>query len=234
MLVSASAVGYYGDRGDEPLTEHSKPGDDFLAGVVSRWEAAAHEAEKLGIRTAMLRTGIVLGDGGALSKMKLPFQLGIGGPFGSGRQFVPWIDIEDLAALYRFALENVAISGPLNAVAPDYATSARFAQALGAALKRPALAPAPSFALRIVLGEFAETIVGGQLVIPALAQDAGFQWKYPRLESALLDVFGREGKSQSPQLLSRFAIRPATAQRSLRLLLRSAKSPKHYTPISAI
>jgi uncharacterized protein len=198
-LVSASAVGYYGDRGDEPLTETSNPGNDFLAGVVSGWEAAAREAETLGIRTAMLRTGIVLGDGGALSKMKLPFQLGIGGPFGSGRQFVPWIHLEDLAALYRFALENETISGPMNAVAPDYATSARFAQALGAALKRPALAPAPAFALKIVLGEFADTIVGGQLPIPAVAEDSGFQWKYPRLESALLDVFARGGKAKAVQ-----------------------------------
>ena len=190
VLVSASAVGYYGNRGDEPLTEASAPGSDFLAEVCRGWEAAARTAGDLGIRTAQLRTGIVLGDGGALVKMRVPFQLGIGGPLGSGRQFAPWIHVDDLAALFAFAVENASLSGPVNAVAPDYATNARLSQALGSALRRPSLLPAPPFALRVALGEFANTVLGGQLVIPAAALDAGFRWSHPTLEAALGALLG--------------------------------------------
>ncbi len=186
VLVTASAVGFYGSRGDEALFEDAAPGDDFLASVCTQWERAAHAAESLGIRTVSLRTGIVLGDGGALRAMLPPFKLGAGGPFGSGRQFVPWIHLDDVVALYILALENAALRGPVNAVTPDYATSARFAQALGNALGRPALLPAPGFALKIVLGEFAETLTASQLVLPAAAQDAGFAWKHPNLEAAMI------------------------------------------------
>ena len=187
VLIAASAVGYYGSRGDEPLFESSGPGDDFLARVCAEWESATRRAEAFGLRTASLRTGIVLGAGGALTAMLPPFRFGVGGPFGSGRQFVPWIHIDDLVAMYRFALEG-DIAGPINAVAPDYATSARFAQALGAALKRPALLPAPGFALRQILGEFATSILASQLVLPARAEDAGFTWTFPHLEPALANV----------------------------------------------
>jgi uncharacterized protein (TIGR01777 family) len=190
-LVSASAVGYYGSRGDEPLFEKSAPGADFLADVVVRWEAGAHEAEALGIRTVCLRTAIVLGNGGALQQMKLPFLFGAGGPLGSGRQFVPWIHLDDMVALYLFALDHEELRGPINAVAPDYATNARFGQSLGAALARPALLPAPAFALRAVLGEFAGSILASQLVIPAVAKDAGFRWSFPHLEPALAQIFNR-------------------------------------------
>ena len=185
VLVAASAVGLYGSRGDEPLTEEAAPGAGFLASVVSGWEGAALAAERLGIRTVLLRSGIVLGNGGALAKMLPPFRAGFGGPFGTGRQFVPWIHIDDIAELIAFALEHDALRGAVNAVAPDYPTSARFAGALGNALGRPAFTPAPGFALRAALGKFAETILASQLVIPARALDAGFRWRFPELEPAL-------------------------------------------------
>lgn len=189
VLLSASASGYYGWRGDEALFESSAPGTDFLSGVCVDWEREAMQARSLGVRVACLRTGIVLGRGGALSQMLPIFRLGAGGPFGGGRQFVPWIHLDDLAGLYIFALEN-ALDGPVNAVTPDYATSARFSQAAGAAVRRPALAPAPALALRAVLGEFAGTLLASQLILPAAAQDAGFSWRYALLESALADAAG--------------------------------------------
>lgn len=189
VLVSASAVGYYGDRGDEPLFEESAPGNDFLARVCTGWEREAAAAQALGVRTVMLRTGIVLGaHGGALAQMMKPFRFGAGGPLGSGRQFVAWIDLEDIVALYLFAVENEALRGPVNAVTPDYATNARLAQAMGSAMRRPALAPAPGIALRALLGEFAGTLLGSQLVIPDVAQNAGFRWRRPRLEDALQSI----------------------------------------------
>jgi hypothetical protein len=188
VVVSSSAVGYYGDRGDEVLQEASTPGDGFLADVCVGWEAAARECESFGIRTVRMRTGIALGEGGALTMMALPFKFGIGGPMGSGRQFVPWIHVEDLAALFCFAVENTALSGAVNAVAPDYATNARVCEAIGAALRRPALFPAPSFALRAVAGEFAASLLASQLILPAVALDAGFRWAHPFLESSLAAI----------------------------------------------
>lgn len=188
VLLSASASGYYGSRGDETLFETSLPGTDFLARVCIDWEREAMQARSLDVRTACLRTGIVLGRGGALAQMLPIFKLGIGGPFGGGRQFVPWIHLDDLAELYVFALEMPAIAGVMNAVTPDYATSARFSQAVGAAVKRPGFAPAPALALRAVLGEFAGTLLASQLIVPAAAQDAGFTWRYGLLESALADA----------------------------------------------
>lgn len=188
VLVTASASGYYGSRGDEPLFETSAPGQDFLAHVCADWEQEALQARALGVRVACMRTGIALGRGGALTQMLPVFRTGAGGPFGGGRQFVPWIHVDDLAALYVFAIENHGINGPVNAVTPDYATSARFSQAAGAAVRRPAIAPAPRMALRAVLGEFAETLLASQLIVPAVAQDAGFTWRYSLLESALADA----------------------------------------------
>jgi uncharacterized protein (TIGR01777 family) len=192
-LLCASAVGYYGTRGAEPLIESSAPGDTFLAQVCVEWERAADEAHDLGIRVAMLRIGIVVGQGGAIAAMRTPFLWGAGGPFGMRRRFVPWIHIDDLARLFVFALERDDVHGALNAVAPDYATSARFAHALGAALRRPAVVPAPSFALRALLGEFADVLLSSQLVLPAAAEDAGFAWRFLHLEEAMLDVAGGGG-----------------------------------------
>ncbi len=188
VMVSASASGYYGDRGDEPLVETSVPGTDFLARVCVGWELAAARCEALGVRSARLRTGIVLGDGGALAQMALPFKLGIGGPLGSGRQYVPWIAVEDLAELYCFAIENAVVHGAVNAVTPDYATNARFAHALGSALRRPSSLPAPAFALRIVLGGFAQSVLASQRMVPAVAQANGFNWTHPQLESEITRI----------------------------------------------
>lgn len=196
VLVSASAVGYYGDRGEEPLTEQSSPGTDFLATVCTDWEAAAREVEAFGVRCVCVRTGIALGDGGALRQMLTPFKYGAGGPLGSGRQFVPWIDVRDLARLYRFAVDDETLRGPVNGVAPDYANNARLTQAIGAALRRPSLAPAPAFALRAILGEFAESLLQSQVVLPARALDAGFQWEHAQLETDLCEIL--RGTSDRP------------------------------------
>lgn len=186
VLVSASGAGYYGNRGDEVLDEQSTPGSDFLARVCRQWEGEAANVTASGVRAVMLRTGIVIGpSGGALAKMMRPFAFGAGGPLGNGKQFVPWIHIDDIADLYAFAIENESLRGPVNAVTPDYATSARFSQAIGAAMRRPSLAPAPGFALKIVLGEFAETVLASQLAMPLAAQHAGFKWTHPRLEEAM-------------------------------------------------
>ena len=193
VLVSASAVGIYGSRGDETLTETSSPGSDFLSTVVQDWERECASAQQLGMRSVSLRTGIVLGNGGALAKMLPPFRAGLGGPFGSGKQFVPWIHLDDVVSLYLHALENPAMRGAVNAVAPDYATSARFALALGNAVGRPAYVPAPAVALRAILGEFASTILASQLVLPAVAQDAGFAWRHPNLESAMVAAIAPSG-----------------------------------------
>jgi uncharacterized protein (TIGR01777 family) len=204
-LVSASAVGYYGDRGDEPLLETSWPGNDFLAATCEQWEREALAARSFGIRTVVLRTGIVLArDGGALPKMARPFAIGAGGPLGNGRQFVPWIALDDIVGLYLFAIENEKLHGPVNAVSPDIATNARFAQAIGAAMHRPALLPAPPFALRAMLGEFADTVLGSQLVLPSVASGAGFVWRHNRLETALRHIFDTDATGRSP-LLQTFA-----------------------------
>ena len=192
VLACASGTGYYGSRGDLPLEETTEAGTDFLARVCIAWEREANAAAAHGIRAVQLRTGIVLGRGGALAAMAPAFRVGAGGPFGAGSQFVPWIHLDDLTAMYLFVLERNGIAGAVNAVTPDYATSARFAQALGAALHRPALVPAPSFALRAALGEFAQTLLGSQLVLPARAQDAEFRWTRPYLEDALADVYGTQ------------------------------------------
>jgi uncharacterized protein (TIGR01777 family) len=207
VFVCASASGYYASRGDEALTEVSAPGDDFLAQVCQEWEHEARGAERLGMRTVMLRTGIVLGrDGGALAQMALPFRFGAGGPFGSGRQFMPWIHLVDLTAMYVAALEREDLRGPINAVAPDYATSTRVAQAIGHALNRPALLPAPAFGLRLALGEFAESIIGSQLILPTVAEDAGFVWTFPLLERAMNEALASD---------RRIAVRTATAVQTM-------------------
>jgi uncharacterized protein (TIGR01777 family) len=191
-LVSGSAVGYYGFHGDELLTEKDPPGEDFLSGVAVAWEEEAKKAEARGARVVFLRTGIVLGEGGgALDQMARPFRMFAGGPVGSGRQYLSWIHLEDEVGLIRFALDNPGIEGPLNATAPEPATNAEFARALGRVLHRPAVMPAPAFAVRAVLGEFAEAILNGQRVIPEKALSAGYRFRYPGLEEALRSALGR-------------------------------------------
>jgi ligand-binding SRPBCC domain-containing protein len=191
VLVSGSAVGYYGDRASEVLSEDAAPGNDFLAQLCRDWEAAAHPAEGLGLRVVMLRTGVVLGrDGGALAQMLPPFRLGAGGPVGSGRQYLPWIHLHDLVAIIAAALVDERVRGPVNGVAPEPVTSREFATALGRALHRPAILPTPAFALRVIFGEAATVLLGSQRVEPAALGRLGFSFAFPTLEGALANILG--------------------------------------------
>jgi hypothetical protein len=188
-LVSASAVGYYGDRGEEELTESAAPGRDFLAEVCVAWEQEALAARKHGVRVVTARTGIVLGaGGGALAKMLTPFKLGGGGPLGNGRQWMPWIHVADLARLYVHAAETTALDGPMNAVAPHPVRNADFTKALARQLHRPAFLPAPYFGLRLLFGEFAQVLFASQRVIPQVAVDSGFVFQYPEIAAALREI----------------------------------------------
>lgn len=186
VLVSASAVGYYGARGDEPVGEDEPPGTDFLARLCADWEAAARGAEAGGGRAAQVRIGLVLGaDGGALAKMLPPFRLGLGGPVGSGEQVHPWIHVDDLSALLLFLLETPGCHGPFNGTAPNPVKQRELARALGRVLHRPAVLPLPSLALRLALGEAAGILLTGVRALPRRALDAGFQFTHPDLERAL-------------------------------------------------
>jgi uncharacterized protein (TIGR01777 family) len=191
LLISGSAVGYYGPLGDEIATEASSAGSDFLAGVCVQWETEAMRAASDRTRVVCVRTGLVLErDGGALPPMLLPFKLGAGGPVGSGRQYWPWIHRSDWIALVRWALETSTVSGPVNATAPNPVTNADFARALGRVMHRPAFMPAPAFALRLMLGEMADALVlSGQRALPAKAQSLGFGFKYARVHDALRAIF---------------------------------------------
>lgn len=186
-LVSASAVGYYGNRGDEEITEASDPGEGFLAELCREWEAEAQRAEEAGIRTVQLRSGILLSQqGGALAKMLTPFKFGLGGPIGSGRQWLPWVARSDAAAAAEFALTHEELRGPVNVVAPGAVRNREFVKALGRALGRPAFAPLPGFAVRLLFGEMGEqTLLWGQHVRPKALTDAGFEFEYEELPSAL-------------------------------------------------
>jgi uncharacterized protein len=189
VLVSASAVGYYGDRGDELLDEQSAPGDDFLARLCVDWEAAAREAENLGLRVAMLRIGIVLdGEGGALATMRPAFAMGLGAVLGSGRQRMPFIHLHDLVELLVQALVDPRCAGPLNAAAPQPVTNREFSRALARVLRRPLLLRAPSFVLRMALGEAAGIVLHGQRAIPRRAQQLGFRFRFAELDQALRDA----------------------------------------------
>lgn len=191
-LVSASAVGYYGACGDEPISDADPPaaGSDFLAGVCIAWEAAAREAESLGARVVLLRTGLVLGaDGGALARLAMPFRLFVGGPLGDGRQWLPWIHRDDAVALVRHTLERDDLSGPVHVTAPTPVTNRAFATALGRALRRPAFLPAPGLALRLALGEMADALLlAGQRALPDRAVESGFAYVYGGLDAALADL----------------------------------------------
>jgi uncharacterized protein len=187
VLVSASAIGIYGDRGDEVLTEESKPGTDFLAGLAREWEAEALKAEALGIRVVLARFGIILArHGGALAKMLLPFKLGAGGRLGSGKQWMSWIMLDDVVGIVRFALENGAVQGAMNVVAPQPVQNAEFTKTLARTLHRPALFPAPAFALRLTLGEMADALLlSSQRVTPQKLQHLRYAFLHPDLPSAL-------------------------------------------------
>ena len=186
VLISASAVGFYGDGGDRKLTEESQQGPGFLADVCAQWERASREAEELGIRVVNPRIGVVLGrDGGALAKMLPAFRLGLGGRLGEGKQWMSWIHICDLVSLFQFAIDNAAVKGALNATAPNPVTNAEFTAQLGRLLSRPALLPVPGFALKVLFGEMAGMLLTGQRALPAVAAKAGFTFQYPELTPAL-------------------------------------------------
>lgn len=189
-FVSASGVSYYGDRGDELVDERTGPGGDFLAQLALEWERAALEAADVA-RVVVIRTGIVLaGSGGALEEMVRPFRFGVGGPFGSGRQFMSWIHLSDWVGLVGWASRTAAVQGPLNATAPNPVRNEAFARELGRALHRPALLRAPAVALRIALGEMADPLLlNGQRAIPAKALAHGFQFEFPELTPALASLF---------------------------------------------
>lgn len=188
-LVSASAVGYYGPHGDEIVDESTPPGDDFLATVCVAWEREADGAAGLGMRVVKLRTGVVLDpDGGALAKMLPPFRLGVGGPVAGGRQYLPWIHVDDLVALYLRAVDDADWSGAFNASAPEPVTNRDFSRALGRALHRPAIAPVPGLALRALYGDMAEIVTEGQRAVPRRALEGGHQFTRADLDEALRDV----------------------------------------------
>jgi uncharacterized protein (TIGR01777 family) len=188
-LVSASAVGYYGSCGDTILTESSPAANDFLGQVAQAWEREAMEAEALGVRVTRVRLGLVLGrNGGALQKMLLPFKLGLGGPLAGGKQWMPWVHMDDLVSLIEFLLRESTVRGVFNAVAPFPVTNAEFTRALGEAVHRPAVIPVPGFALRLLLGEMAELILGSQRAIPDAAVRAGFTFRHPDVFGALADA----------------------------------------------
>jgi uncharacterized protein (TIGR01777 family) len=188
VLVCASATGFYGNRGDTPIDESSSAGQGFLPEVCVEWEREATAASALGLRVALIRTGIALHPrGGALERMLPPFRFGVGGRLGSGRQWMPWIHLDDLTGLYAFALEN-AVDGAFNGTAPNPVTNAEFTRALGHALHRPAILPVPPMALKLLFGEMANVLFDSQRVIPKRTQAAGFQFRFPHIEEALADL----------------------------------------------
>ncbi len=190
VLVSQSAVGYYGDRGDEEVDESADPGSSFDSEVSQAWEAAARELDGNGVRLVIVRTGQVLTpQGGMLKELLTPFKLGVGGPLAGGRQYVSWIDIEDEVGILLWALDTEAVSGVVNATAPEPVTNKEFSKALGRAVNRPAIAPVPGFVLDAKFGkEFGQVLRGGQRVIPKRTQELGYSFKHPDLDAALRDL----------------------------------------------
>lgn len=185
VFISGSAIGFYGAHGTETVTESDGPGRDFLAQVCRDWEAAAMQAASSGVRVVLLRTGVVLGPGGALAKLLPLARLGLGGPIGNGRQGFSWIHLADAIGLIRWALTTPAVSGPLNATAPHPVSQGEFARTLGRVLHRPAFLPVPGPALRLGLGELADTLLTGAYVQPQKALDLGYRFQYPDLTAAL-------------------------------------------------
>lgn len=190
VLLNASAIGYYGDRGEEVLTEESSNGSGFLAEVCKQWEAAAEPASQLGMRVVFLRTGIVLAkEGGALAKMLTPFKFGLGGIVGSGQQFMSWIAIDDLVRIISFLLTETALQGAFNAVGPTPLTNREFTKTLGSVLHRPTLMPLPGFAVKLLLGEMGqELLLGSQRVLPVRLQKAGYSFIYSDLRQNLIKL----------------------------------------------
>jgi uncharacterized protein (TIGR01777 family) len=189
VLINASAVGIYGDRGDETLSETSRRGQGYLADLCSDWEDAAVEAESLGVRVVRLRIGVVLGKGGrAFEKLHTIFKFGIGGRLGSGQQWMPWIHVDDLRAAIIHSLLSKNLAGPVNGVAPQPERNRDFTRKLATALHRPAILPSPAFALKLALGDFSSALLGSQRVVPSALAADGFQFKFPNLESAFANL----------------------------------------------
>jgi uncharacterized protein (TIGR01777 family) len=188
VLINGSAIGFYGSRGDEMLTEESAPGSGFMAEVCVAWEKEADAAAPLGIRLVKLRTGMVLGaHGGALAKMLPPFKAGMGGKLGSGDQWMSWIHLDDLVGIIQHALEN-PMQGAVNGTSPNPVTNAEFTKALGHAVSRPAVVPMPAFTLKFMFGEMSEVMLASQRILPKVAEGAGYQFRYPAVEEALANV----------------------------------------------
>jgi uncharacterized protein (TIGR01777 family) len=193
VFISASAIGFYGNRGDELLDEKSRPGKDFLANVCIDWEAATISATEKGIRTTHARFGIILdAHEGALAKMLPPFRAGIGGRIGSGKQWMSWVALDDVIAALKFLLADGTIQGPVNVVAPNPVTNAEFTQTLARVISRPAIVPMPAFAARLAFGEMADALLlGSQKVDPAVLEDNGFLFEWPTLEPAIKHILNR-------------------------------------------
>lgn len=186
VLVSSSAVGYYGKHGDEVVTEETAAGSDFLAEVCVEWERRARAAEELGLRVVIVRTGVVLdANGGALKTMLPPFKAGVGGPVAGGKQYMPWIHLDDIVGIYLAAIDDGSWSGPVNGTAPNPVTNAEFSKALGRALGRPAIFPVPGFAIRTLYGEMAEIVTEGQRAVPQRPLEFGYDFRQPNLDAAL-------------------------------------------------
>ena len=189
VLANGSAVGFYGDRGDEILTEKSQRGEGYLADLCVDWEDAAKDAESLGLRVVLLRTGVVLGKGGsAFEKIRKVFKLGLGGRIGSGRQWMPWVHVADVQAAIVQAVTSENLTGPVNVTAPVAERNADYTRKLAAAMHRPAIFSVPAFALRLVVGDFANALLTGQRPLPAALEAVGFRFQFPDLESALRDL----------------------------------------------
>jgi uncharacterized protein len=191
-LVSQSAVGYYGNRGDEVLDESSTPGEGFDSNICVEWERAAHEVEPAGVRLAIVRTGQVMeADGGILGELLLPFKLGLGGPLAGGKQWLPWIHLSDEVGILTWALDTDSVSGVVNGTAPNPVTNKDWSKALGRALGRPAVLPIPGFAVEVKFGrEFGKVAQGGQRVLPGRTEELGYAFKFPAIDGALRDLVG--------------------------------------------
>ncbi len=198
MLIGASASGYYGPRGDEIVDESGEPGSDWLAEVCVRWERAT-DAAMLGMRVVKIRTGIVLdADGGALAKMLPPFKAGIGGPIGSGKQYMPWIHLDDLVGLYLAAIDAQGFSGAINASAPTPVTNKEFSKALGKVLHRPAMAPVPAFVIKGMYGAMSQIVLTGVRMVPGRAAELGYEFAHPDLDEALRDTLATDAARPGP------------------------------------
>src|SRR5215831_4183285 len=200
LLISASGVGYYGNRGEEILTESASAGTGFVAELVRDWEAEAMRAADIGLRVVVMRSGVVLSkDAGILRKLLPPFRMGLGGPIGGGGQWLPWIHLEDEIGLFRHAMSHEAVTGPLNAVAPEPVTNGEFARALGEALGRPAVLKAPAFALRLRFGSLVdEVLLASQRVMPVRTLETGYAFRHPLLREAMAEVLAKRPRETEP------------------------------------